>query len=284
MPIANGKWDWEINNKTSFWSHSIKELWTYRHLLAGLVRRHFLLHYQQTVLGPLWVLFQPVVTLITYVFVFNRMVGISTGEIPPVVFYASGIVLWNFFSDSFLGTAGTFRENAQIFSKVYFPRIIMPLSVVSTYFLRFTMQLFMFLLVVAYFGIFSELKISLTPWVLAFPLSILLIGAIGLGMGLFFSVITAKYRDISNVVSMGVRLLMFVTPVIYPLSAIPENTRWIVQLNPLTPLFELFRLSLLGQGFVTPAQVLYSLIFTFLILMGALLLFNKQGDKLIDVI
>jgi lipopolysaccharide transport system permease protein len=284
MPIADGKWDWEINNKTSFWSHGIKELWAYRHLLAGLVRRHFLLNYQQTVLGPVWVLFQPVVTLITYVLVFNKMVGISTGEIPPVVFYASGIVLWNFFNDSLIGTASTFRENAQIFSKVYFPRIIMPLSVISTYFLRFSIQLTMFLLVIIYYSIFSGMELKISVWLLAFPLSIILIAAIGLGLGLFFSVITAKYRDISNVVSMGVRLLMFVTPVIYPMAAIPEKTRWIVQLNPLTPLFELFRLSLLGHGVVSGTQILYSIAFTFFILLGALLIFNKQGDKLIDVV
>ncbi|WP_439883484.1 ABC transporter permease [Pontibacter sp. MBLB2868] len=283
MPTAN-KWDWEITNRTSFWSHGLKELWSYRFLLAGLVRRHFLLNYQQTVLGPLWVLFQPILTLVTYVFVFNKLVGISTGSIPPVVFYASGIVLWNFFSDSFTGTATTFRENAQVFSKVYFPRIIMPLSVVSTYMMRFLLQLLLFLLIIAYYSIFTDFRLQLTPWLLALPLSILFIAAIGLGMGMFFSVLTAKYRDLVNMISIGVRLLMFVTPVLYPMIAIPENRRWIVLLNPLTPLFELFRLALLGQGYVTLLQVGYSLLFTILILVGSVLIFNKQGDRLIDIV
>lgn len=284
MLHINKKWEWQIDNRTSFWSHSIRELWTYKHLLAGLVRRNFILNYQQTVLGPLWIMFQPIVTLVTYVLVFNKIVGITTGSLPPVVFYASGIILWNFFSDSFTGTANTFRDNAQVFSKVYFPRIIMPISVISTHFLRFLMQLFMFLIIIGYYSVFEGLSLQTNLWILAFPLAILLIGAFGLGIGLLFSVVTAKYRDINNLVALGVRLLMFVTPVIYPMSAVPENTRWMLSLNPLTPYFELFRLSLLGEGYVTPYQILYSIVFTLLLLLGAVLLFNKQGDKLIDVV
>ncbi|GAA4303401.1 ABC transporter permease [Nibribacter koreensis] len=285
MPVTQTtKWDWEITNKTTFWSHSAQELWAYRHLLVGLVRRFFLLNYNQTVLGPLWVLFQPILTLVTYVLVFNKLVGISTGALPPVVFYASGIVLWNFFSDSFTGTSNTFRENIQLFSKVYFPRIIMPLSVVSTQALRFLIQLVMFICVIAYYSLTTDFDLTWSWNLLLLPVAIALVGLLALGLGLLFSVLTAKYRDISNLVSLGVRLLMFVTPVIYPLTVIPEKLRWVVQLNPLTPLFELFRLSLLGQGLVTPGQLGYSLILTVVLLLGAVLFFNKQGDKLIDVV
>lgn len=277
-------WDWEINNKTSFWGHSVPELWSYRHLMIGLVRRHFLLNYQQTVLGPLWILFQPIMTLFTYVLVFNKIIGIPTGSLPPVVFYASGIVLWNFFSESFTGTASTFKDNAQLFSKVYFPRVIMPISVISTHALRLLIQLLLLFIVVGYYSIFSDFSIPFNIWILVFPFTILLIGVFGLALGLFFSVITAKYRDITNMVTLGVRLFMFITPVIYPLTTVPENLRWLVQLNPLTPLFELFRLSLLGEGYVTPNQLLYSIAITALVFVGATLLFNKQGDKLIDVV
>lgn len=285
MPVTQTtKWDWEITNKTTFWSHSAHELWAYRHLLVGLVRRFFLLNYNQTVLGPLWVLFQPILTLVTYVLVFNKLVGISTGALPPVVFYASGIVLWNFFSDSFTGTSNTFRENIQLFSKVYFPRIIMPLSVVSTQGLRFLIQLSLFIAVIVYYSLATNFAFAWTWNLWLLPLPIALVGLLGLGLGLLFSVLTAKYRDISNLVSLGVRLLMFVTPVIYPLTVIPEKLRWVVQLNPLTPLFELFRLSLLGQGLLTPGQLTYSLVLTLVLLLGALLFFNKQGDKLIDVV
>ena len=189
-----------------------------------------------------------------------------------------------FFSDSFTGTSNTFRENAQIFSKVYFPRIIMPVSVISTQIIRFLIQLILFLLVIGYYFFFQELQLTLNKWLLVLPLTVVLIGAIALGMGLLFSVLTAKYRDMNNLVAFGVRLLMFVTPVIYPLEAISAQMRWIVQINPLTPLFELFRLSLLGKGFVNIWQLLYSLIFTAVVLIGAMLFFNKKGDKLIDVV
>lgn len=284
--MSKGKtvWDWEINSNTSFWGQNTPELWSYRHLMVGLVRRHFLLNYQQTVLGPLWILFQPIMTLFTYVLVFNKIVGISTGSLPPVVFYASGIVLWNFFSESFTGTSSTFKDNAQLFSKVYFPRIIIPISVISTHALRLLIQLLLLFLVVGYYSIFSGFSIPLNVRILAFPFTIIFIGIFGLALGLLFSVITAKYRDITNLVTLGVRLFMFITPVIYPLTTVPENLRWLVQLNPLTPLFELFRLSLLGEGHVTSYQLLYSIVITILVLVAATLLFNKQGDKLIDVV
>ncbi|WP_242922450.1 ABC transporter permease [Pontibacter liquoris] len=284
MPESKKTWDWEITSKTSYWGWSGTELWAYRHLLGSLVRRDFLLNYQQTVLGPIWILLQPLMTLATYVVVFGKLVGVSTGSLPPVLFYFSGIVLWNFFSDSFSGTSNTFRDNAQVFSKVYFPRIIVPMAVTSTQFLRFLIQFAMLLLLIGYYWAFRDLPVPFSVTTLAFPFAIVCIGGIGLGLGLFFSVITAKYRDIGGFVSLGIRLLMYVTPVIYPLKSLPENLRWIVELNPLTPLFELGRLSLLGEGTVTPVQLLYSLTFMIVILSGAMLVFNKQGDKLIDVV
>ncbi|MCP2045578.1 ABC transporter permease [Pontibacter sp. HSC-36F09] len=284
MPIATRVWEWEISSKTSVWNHSLQELWSYRHLLVGLVRRNFILNYQQTVLGPIWILFQPILTLITFVVVFHKIADISTGALPPVLFYASGIVLWNFLSDSFIGTASTFKENVQVFSKVYFPRIIMPISVIGTQLLRFGMQFFMLLAIIIYYSITTDLQLQTGLWFLAFPMAILLTAAISLGMGLLFSILTAKYRDMSNLVTLGTRLLMFVTPVIYPLSAVPENTRWVVELNPITPVFELFRLSILGEGTITVVHFFYSLGFIVVLLTGSMLLFNKQGDKLIDVV
>lgn len=284
MPIATRVWEWEISSKTSVWNHSLQELWSYRHLLVGLVRRNFILNYQQTVLGPIWILFQPILTLITFVVVFHKIADISTGALPPVLFYAAGIVLWNFLSDSFIGTASTFKENVQVFSKVYFPRIIMPISVIGTQLLRFGMQFFMLLAIIIYYSITTDLQLQTGLWLLAFPMAVLLTAAISLGMGLLFSILTAKYRDMSNLVTLGTRLLMFITPVIYPLSAVPENTRWVVELNPITPVFELFRLSILGEGTITVVHLFYSLGFIVVLLTGSMLLFNKQGDKLIDVV
>ncbi len=281
---AKGDWDWEIQAKTNYLGVSFKELWSYRHLLANLVRRDFLLNYQQTVLGPVWIVIQPIFTLVTFLVVFYKLVGISTGSVPAVLFYFSGIVLWNFFAESFGSTSNTFRENAQVFSKVYFPRIIMPLSVLSTHFLRFLVQLLLLGLGILYYWLFLDFRPVQYNWFFAFPIAIFFVGVIGLSMGLIFSVLTGKYRDMLNFVALGLRLTMFITPVIYPVSFIQEKARWLVHLNPLSPLFELFRLSLLGEGTFTSNQLIYSLVFSVVILLGALLMFNKQGDKLIDVV
>ena len=278
------KWQWKITSRTSYRIEDIKALWSYRHFLASLVRREFLLNYQQTILGPFWLIFPPLVTLVTYIFVFNKMVGISTGTIPSVLFYFSGIVLWNFFSDCWSGTSTTFKENAHLFSKVYFPRIIIPVSVVCTHFLRFLLQFVFLLCMVGFYMFFRDFKIVLNFWLLLLPVAILCVGLIGLGMGLIFSVLTAKYRDISNLVSLGVRLLMFVTPVIYPLTSIPKKWRLLVEINPLTSFFEILRKGLLGEGAVSTEMFIYSLIFTIFISFTGLMIFNKQGDKLIDVV
>jgi len=283
MKIAK-KWEWEINAKTTDWSWNPKELLSYRHLLFSLVRREFLLSYQQTLLGPVWVLFQPIVTLITYVLVFGKLIGVSIGTLPPVLFYFSGIILWNFFQDSFTDSSGTFKQNINLFSKVYFPRIIMPISVITTQFLRFSIQLVLLLLLITYYIIFKDYRIHFSIALLGIPLAIIGVGVISLSLGLIFSILTAKYRDLSNMVNLITRLLMFVTPVIYPLASVPADLHWIVVLNPLTSLFELFRLSLLGEGTVSLPYLIYSIVFMILIFPAALWIFNKNGTKLIDVI
>ncbi len=284
MLSPTNKWDWTISAKTSYWNESFKTLWSYRHFLMSLVRKNFLLNYQQTVLGPLWILFQPLITLAIYVTVFGRLVGVSTGQAPQVLFYFSGIVLWNFFNDTFSDISGTFRSNAHIFSKVYFPRIIIPLSDLITQFFRFSIQFGFLLIMIAYYVLVKKTALPASAWLFAFPLAIILVGATAFGAGVIFSVITAKYRDMANFASLLIRSLMFLTPVIYPLSYIKHSLKWIVMLNPLTPLFELFKLALLGEGMVNTYQLLYSIVFMLILVFSALLLFNKQGDKLIDVI
>lgn len=284
MPTTKDDWDWEIGTETSYLGASTQEFWSYRHLLISLVKRDFLLKYQQTVLGPFWILFPPLMTLVTYILVFGKFVGVSTGTLPPVLFYFSGIVLWSFFSSSFSGTSSTFRDNAQIFSKVYFPRLVMPVAVIIRHFFDFLIQLFLLLLMIGFYWLFLDWSVSINLNLLWFPVSVVTVGGIALGMGLIFSVLTAKYRDMNYLVSLGVRLLMFVTPVVYPLATVPEDVRWIALLNPLTPLFEVFRLSLLGEGTVSPFLLMYSILFMIVIMIVALLLFNKQGDKLIDVL
>ena len=284
MMTQEKRWDWEISSKPR-WTWDISHILAYRHLLGSLVRREFLLNYQQTILGPAWILFQPILTLIVYVLVFGNLVRIPIGEgLPPVLFYFSAIVLWNFFNDSFLSNSNTFRDNIHIFSKVYFPRIIIPISVIITHFLRLVVQLLLLGLMIVYFVMFKNFSVQFTPYVFAVPVAVLFVGGISFSLGLIFSILTAKYRDISNLVYVGIRLLMFVTPVIYPLASVQENFRWIVNINPLTPLFELFRLGLFNQGTVSGYQLTYSSLFLFLSLIVALYLFNRQGTKLIDVV
>lgn len=277
-------WDWEIRAKTTWGAFHLPEIWAYRHLLIGLVRRDFLLGYQQTVLGPLWVLLQPVMTMLTYVLVFGKVVGLSTGGIPPMLFYLSGIILWNLFNDSFISTSATFSENAHIFSKVYFPRIITPIARLCGFAISFGIQFAFFLLVLGYYLLFGSWSFYPTTGLPLVLIPVLLVSAQSLALGLLFSVLTGKYRDVRFVVTLGVRLLMFLTPVIYPLQHVSKNWRWLMQLNPLTPLFELFRWALLGRGVVEPGQVLYSAGFTLALLMASVLLFNKEGDKLMDVV
>ncbi len=282
--IKKEHWEWEFGSNTTWWGWSVRELWAYRNLLKRLVRRDFLLNYQQTVLGPVWILFQPILTLVTYVLVFDKLVGISTGSIPPVLFYLAGIVLWNLFNDSFIGTAFTFRENAQIFSKVYFPRLVVPLSVMSTHFIRFLLQFMLLLIVMVWYWVVEDVPVAINAWIMLLPFALLIIGSVGLSLGLIFSVLTAKYRDLVNLVHLGVRLLMFLTPVIYPLAIIPNDIRWLVVLNPISPLFEMFRFALFGDGTFTVLQLLYSVVFAIILMFVSFMAFNKQGDKLIDVV
>ncbi|MCW3091601.1 MAG: transporter [Ferruginibacter sp.] len=285
MVPAEKKLTWQIDAKSSYFDFNLPEIISYRHLLFRLVRKEFLVNYQQTLLGPLWILFQPLLTMVTYVFVFNKIIGVPIGgKTPPVLFYFTGIVLWNFFNDSFSATSKTFRDNIHIFSKVYFPRLIVPFASIITQFLRFLIQVAFLIVILAYFMVFKNLKFTVNAYIFAMPLVILVVAMISLSVGLIFSVITAKYRDLGNFIDILVRVLLFVTPVIYPLSAVKEHIRWIVQLNPLAPLFELFRLGLLGEGTVSPFYLLYSIIFMIFSLFTALLLFNKQSSKLIDVI
>jgi lipopolysaccharide transport system permease protein len=285
MFTSKKKIEWEITAKSSYFDLNLKELISYHHLLLRLVKKEFLINYQQTLLGPLWVLFQPIVTTVTYVFVFNNMLGVPLGgKLPPVLFYFTGIILWNFFNDSFTSASKIFRDNIHIFSKVYFPRLIVPFALIITQFLRFLIQFALLVILLAYFMIFKGFNVTFTWYLVSLPLVLLGIGMISLSMGLLFSIVTAKYRDLTNFVDILIRVLLFITPVIYPLSAVKESIRWVVKLNPLTPLFELFRLGLLGQGTISLSQLLYSLTFMIISLLAAILIFNKQGGKLIDVI
>lgn len=277
------KWNWVIRPETSWLGSSIRELFQYRDLLGRLVRKEFLLRYQQTLLGPVWVIIQPLLTVLVYVVVFNRVIGIPTGGVPPMLFYLTGITLWNLFSDIFNGTSTTFVTNAHIFQKVYFPRVIAPLSIVLLHLSRFGIQMGFLVAIYLYFLFKGEVAFS--GWNLFYMLpSIVIVAGTGLGAGLLFSILTAKYRDFSNIIGMITSLLMFICPIFYTLAIVPEKIKWFVNLNPLSGQFELFRKAVLNIGDVSIYQFAYGFGFMVLILMIGILLFNKLGDKLMDVI
>lgn len=280
-----GRWDWEISARKSYWHWDVKSILAYRHLLFRMVRKEFLVNYQQTVLGPIWIFVQPLLTLLTYVLVFGKLIRVPTSpEAPPVLFYLAGIVLWNFFNEGFLMISRTFRENIHVFSKVYFPRIIIPLSVLVTQFFRFVIQLSLLFLLLLYYYWFEGYEPVFTTALWYLPIAIIGAGMLSLGAGLIFSVLTGKYRDIINIVEVGIRLLFFVTPVVYPLSIIPNSMHWLVKLNPLTSFFEAFRLALLGGGQVTINELAYSFLVAFLILLFSVFLFEREGSRLIDIV
>ncbi len=277
------QWDWEITPKSSWLGASVKELFAYKDLLFRLVRKEFLVRYQQTVIGPVWILIQPILTVLTYVVVFNKVIGISTSGVPPILFYLAGITLWSLFTDIFSGTAATFTHNIAVYSKVYFPRIITPLSVLMLHCIRFCIQLCLLFLLLIYFYFKGVIQIPPANFLLAVPVVIVTAG-IALGAGLIFSVITAKYRDLSNLLGMIINLLMFVSPVFYSVAIVPEKILWLVQINPLTSQFELFRFAFLGKGEFEFFQIVYSFLFMIVLLSAGLLFFNKKGDALMDVV
>lgn len=276
--------EWEIRPGKG-WSGSLSEIFSFRYLLKSLVRKDLVLNYQQTLLGPLWILLQPVLTMFVYLLVFGRIIGIpSAPGVPPLLFYFSGIILWNFFSDTLLSGSSTFRDHVHLFSKVYFPRIIMPLTVMLTQLFRLGVQLVLLMVLLTYYGFTSDFTLSLSPERLYIIPALLLITSIGFSTGLLFSIATARYRDLMNFLHVGIRLLMFLTPVLFPASVVPSDYQWLVSINPLSPAFEMFRIACLGSGVVEGWQVLYTGIFTLVLLFLSLYGFNRFGPKLIDIV
>jgi lipopolysaccharide transport system permease protein len=274
---------WEINSESSWLNWNLQKIWMYRDLLFRLVRRDFLIHHQQTLLGPVWLVVQPFLMLLIYVAIFDKAVGLSTDGVPAPLFYLSGIILWTLFSECFSGTAFTFTQNGQLFSKVYFPRLIIPLSIILGNYLRFSIQLFLFFGCILFLHP-TYLIDSPWRWLTALVVAILTISGIGLGAGLIFSIITVKYRDLANAIHIIVRLLMFATPVIYPLAIVPDDVKQWITLNPLCAPFEWFRYGFFHQGTIGSSSMVYSVaIMVMLVVIGSML-FNKYANKLQDVI
>ena len=276
-------WEWEIKTGTSWLGVSFKELYSYRDLLFRLVRKDFLSSYHQTLLGPFWIIFQPLLTVITYVLVFHTVICVSTEGIPAFFYYLIGITLWNLFSNTLLNTSYAFVQSASIFEKVYFPRLIAPFSILLLNLLRFGIQMLLLLLVAGYFYIFKHLEFNLMRVLIFLPVIVITSG-IGFGAGLIFSIITVKYKDLLNLLELFIRLLMFVCPIFYSIALVPEKVKWLVYINPLSSQFELFRYAFLGKGSFDFIQILYSIGFMICLLFAGIFVFNKWSDQLIDVV
>lgn len=283
---SEGEWLYEITPKNKFFSLNLKEVWRYRDLLFLFVKRDIVTVYKQTVLGPLWYLIQPLFTSITFTIIFNNVAGISTGSIPPFLFNLAGIMVWNYFTACLNSTSDTFRANAGIFGKVYFPRLIVPISVVISNLVKFLIQFGIFVAFYVYF-IWKGIVIELNAIVLFFPLLILVMGILGLGLGMLISSLVTKYRDFSYLIGFGVQLLMYLSAVMYPMVLIKEkmpNLAWLVQYNPLAYIIETSRYMLLGIGDVSLFGVLYVVGITFFIFLFGLLIFNKTEKSFIDTV
>ena len=284
--MSDGKqqiWTEEIGAKTSLFSVNLKEVWRYRDLLFMFVKRDFVTFYKQTILGPIWFFLQPILTTITYVIIFGKIAGISTDGIPRVAFYMSGVTIWNYFSEVLTNTSNVFVNNASIFGKVYFPRLIMPLSIVVSGLMKFGIQFMLFLTVVIYYS-FIDVKIHPNLWVLATPVLILLMAGLALGLGMIFSSLTSKYKDLTFLLAFGIQLVMYATPVIYPTSLLSPGLKHIMNFNPLTGIFECFRYGYLGAGNFEPLMLVYSFILIFVILLIGVLIFNKVEKSFMDTV
>ena len=283
---ANTDWLFEITPKNKFFSLNLKEVWQYRDLLMLFVKRDVITVYKQTVLGPLWYLIQPLFTSVTFTIIFNNVAGIDTGTVPPFLFNLAGITVWNYFTTCLNGTSNTFASNAGIFGKVYFPRIITPLSIVISNLIKFGIQFLIFIaFYIYYYTQGTNLKINIL--VLFFPILIVIIGILGLGLGMLISSLVTKYRDFSNLISFGVQLLMYLSAVMYPMELIKQKLPdygWLVDYNPLAYLIETARYMLLGVGEIS----VFGLVYTFLVTVGVffvgLLIFNKTEKSFIDTV
>lgn len=275
-------WDSVIESKNSLFALNFKELWNYRDLLVLFVRRDFVTVYKQTILGPLWFFIQPILTTITFTIIFGNVAQLSTDGAPKLVFYMAGITLWNYFSTCLTSVSNVFSTNASIFGKVYFPRLIMPLTIVISNLMKFGVQFLLFICFASYY--FFQDAIQPNSWILLTPVIIILMALISMGIGLILSSMTTKYKDLNQLIGFGVQLFMYATPVIYPSSSVPLDYQWVVKLNPLVGLFDFMRYAYLGVGSFSISDLYYPGLFSLVILACGVLVFNKTQKTFMDTV
>ena len=276
-------WTEIINPRKRLFQLNFIELWRYRDLISLFVRRDFVSKYKQTILGPIWFIIQPMLTTLMFVVVFGNIAGISTDGLPKILFYYSGLVCWNYFSTCLISTSNVFVANANIFGKVYFPRLSLPISIIISSFIQFMIQFIFFLIFILYFS-FNGFTFQLTPEHALIPILLLLLAGLSLGFGIIISSLTTKYRDLTFLVSFGVQLFMYATPVIYPISSLSGTYRFAMELNPLSSIIEAFRYIMLGVGNLDYSNLLYSTVFMIFTLVTGVLIFNKVEQSFMDTV
>jgi lipopolysaccharide transport system permease protein len=276
-------WDLIIQPQRSLLDLRLGELWKYRDLVMLFVRRDFVSVYKQTILGPLWYLIQPLLTTITFTVIFGGIAQLPTDGLPQFLFYMSGTVIWTYFADCLTKTSNTFVNNASLFGKVYFPRLAVPVSILISNLITFAIQFAFFLVFMAFFALGGS-AVRPNLWILFTPALVLVMAGLGLGFGIIISSLTTKYRDLRFLVQFGVSLLMYATPVIYPVSSIPARFQALIKLNPMTPIVETFRYAFLGAGAADPLALLYSFGFMLVIVALGAVLFNRVEATFMDTV
>lgn len=287
MNITENKaWDIVIKPRGNNFDLNLREIWKYRDLLRMYIHRDIVTAYKQTILGPLWFFIQPIFTTILFMFVFGGIANISTDGLPQPLFYLAGTLCWNYFSDCLNKASTTFTSNAGVFSKVYFPRLVVPISNVLSNLIKMFIQFLLFFSVYIYF-IATGSDVSINGYALLLPILIFMLAGLGFGFGIIISSLTIKYRDLTILVGFAVGLLMYLTPVIYPLSIMEEkyaDWMWIIQINPLTSIIECFKYGFLGAGTFTWLSLGYSFIFTIGIILVGIWTFNKVERSFVDIV
>lgn len=278
------KWDGEISARSRVINLNLKEIYKHWYLCFLFVKRDIVATYKQTVLGPLWFIIQPVLTTVTFTIIFGNVAQLSTDGMPMVLFYLSGVTIWSYFADSLTKTSNTFVQNQAMFGKVYFPRIIVPLSVIITNLFKFSIQFLLFLTIWIYYLMFMPETIHPTFEIVFLPVFLLIMAMLGLGFGTLISALTTKYRDMAHLVTFGVQLMMYASPIIYPLSTLGEKAQFYLKLNPMTSIIHNFKVSFLGAGTFDYWGMLYSFCFGLVILFIGLIVFTKVEKSFIDTV
>ncbi len=284
LPLQDENWDMVIEPQRGLLDLRFRELWRYRDLVLLFVRRDFVAVYKQTILGPLWYLIQPLLTTLTFTVIFGQIASLPTDGLPQFLFYMSGTVIWAYFADCLNKTSNTFVGNANLFGKVYFPRMAVPVSILISNLITFSIQFILFILFILFFVLRGTPIQPHWTWIALSPVLVVMMAGLGLGFGIIISSLTTKYRDLRFLVQFGVQLLMYATPVIYPVSSIPERFQWLILANPMTPIVEAFRYAFLGAGETQLSYLLYSFGFMLAVVFLGSLVFNRVEQTFMDTV